>query len=361
MNKINSLQSLRAFAFIVVLLSHCDFPLLQGSLGVSIFFILSGFCLAINYIPKVDTLPSTFVGCVRFGIGRIKKLYILHILMTLVKIFFLWGMPHTARDYFALVLHICLLQSLVPYTWAYFSFNGVSWFLSTYMIVSMAAPLVLHLTDKIKSKRELIIASVIIFSGMAAFGMISPNIANSIDVTNVPYFTYNFPLFRILDFSLGILLGKYYLIFKKESKTLTYATSIIVGIAAIVCGLACVFSYFSLPEGIRNNLIYIPGSMLAITFCAFSNEKIQHFIAWPPLVWLGNISGHAFLIHNNILMIFRYILNLLEFKFGYTRSATETVVWIILTFTFTVLVTQLYIMAERKVKQCIKSTKTIKT
>lgn len=355
MNKINSLQSLRAFAFIVVLLSHCDFPLLQGSLGVSIFFILSGFCLAINYIPKVETLPKSFVGCVRFGIGRIKKLYILHILMMLVKIFFLWGMPHTARDYFTLVLHICLLQSIVPYTWAYTSYNGVSWFLSTYMIVSMAVPLVLHLADKMKSRRELITVSIIILLGMTALGIIAPNVAVLTSIPNVPYFTYNFPFFRILDFSLGIFLGKYYLIFKTESKTLTTATSIIIGIAATVCGLTCVFSYFYLPDGIRNTLIYIPGSVLAIAFCAFSNEKIQNFIACSPLVWLGNISGHAFLIHSNILEIFRYILNLLEFKFGYTRSATETVVWIILTFTFTILVTQLYIMAERKVKQFFKS------
>lgn len=190
---------------------------------------------------------------------------------------------------------------------------------------------------------------------MATLGMITPNIAALINSTHVPYFTYNFPFFRILDFSLGIFLGKYYLIFKMESKTLTTATSIFIGIAATACGLICTFSYFSLPDEIRYNLIYIPCSVLAITFCAFSNEKIQNFIAWPPLVWLGNISGHAFLIHNNILEIFRYILNLLEFKFGYTRSVTETVVWIILTFTSTILVTQLYITAERKVKQCFKS------
>lgn len=361
MNKINSLQSLRAFAFIVVLLSHCDFPLLQGSLGVSIFFILSGFCLAINYIPKVDTLPSTFVGCVRFGIGRIKKLYILHILMTLVKIFFLWGMPHTARDYFALVLHICLLQSLVPFPSVYYSYNSVSWFLSSYMIVCMVAPIVLRFVNIIKTERKLICISATILFCILILSTITPSIAATLNTTTVEYFTYHFPFFRILDFSLGILLGKYYLIFEKESKTLTCTTSIIFGFFAAVCCLVCTFGYSLLPDEIRNNLIYIPGSMLAITFCAFSNEKIQNFIAWPPLVWLGNISGYAFLVHKNVLEILRYILNLLEFKFGYTRSATETVVWIILTFTFTVLVTQLYIMAERKVKQCIKSAKTIKT
>lgn len=355
MNKINSLQSLRAFAFVVVLLSHCEFPMILGQMGVSIFFILSGFCFAINYIPKADTLPRRFVGCVRFGISRIKKLYLIHILMLFFKIFFLWGMPHTSQDYFSLFLNVCLLQCLVPYPSVYFSYNGVSWFLSTYMLVCMAAPLVLRLSSNIKSTRKLTFASIIILLSMVAFGMITPCIAAAINAPYTAYFTYNFPLFRILDFSLGIFLGKYYLIFKTESKTLTPATSIIIGISAVVYCLACTFGYSFLPEGIRHNLIYIPGSILAITFCAFSNEKIQNFIAWPPLVWLGNISGHAFLIHYNVSVYFRYILNLLEFKFGYTRSATETVVWIILTFTFTILVTQLYIMVERKVKQYFKS------
>lgn len=355
MKKINSLQSLRAFAFLVVLVSHCNFPKLQGSLGVSIFFILSGFCLAINYIPKAETLPNSFVGCVRFGIGRIKKLYALHIIMLLFKMFFLWGMPHTALDYFSLLMNVCLLQSLVPYPSVYSSYNGISWFLSTYMLVCMIAPPVMRLAERLKSGRKLISLSAVILVFMAAFGMITPRIAAAISAPSVPYFTYNSPLFRIFDFSLGIFLGKYYLTFKSEGKTLGDGVSVGVGLAAVACGLACTFGYPYLHDGIRNNLIYIPGSVLAITFCAFSSEKIQKLIACKPLVWLGNVSGYAFLIHNNILEIFRYILNLLEFKYGYSRTATETVIWIILTFTFTVLATQLYITAEGKVKARLKS------
>lgn len=355
MNRINSLQSLRAFAFIVVLLSHCDFPLLQGSLGVSIFFVLSGFCLAINYIPKADTLPKSFIGCVRFGISRIKKLYALHIFMLLVKIFFLWGMPHTAQDYISLILNVCLLQSVVPYASVYSAYNGVSWFLSTYMLVSMVAPPIICLVGKIKSAGKLASIAAVILVVMATFGMATPSIATALNLTAVPYFTYNCPIFRILDFSLGILLGRYYLIFKKEGKTLSTGASVAIGITAIACGLTCVFSYFSLPEGIRNNFIYIPGSILAITVCAFSNDKIQRLLAWSPLVWLGNVSGHAFLIHNNVLEVLRYCLNLLQYKYGYTRTALETVIWIILTFVVTVIVTQLYLLTERKVKSLLKA------
>ncbi len=354
MKKIDSLQTLRAFAFVVVLLSHCDFPLLQGSLGVSIFFILSGFCLAINYIPKAETLPKSFIGCVRFGINRIKKLYVLHILMMLFKLFFLWSMPHTTMDYISLLLNICLLQSVVPFPSVYSSYNGVSWFLSTYMLVSMAAPPIVYIVGKVKSKRKLISTAAIILAVMAAFGMITPKLAAAVGTPSVPYFTYNFPPFRLLDFTLGILLGRYYLMFKAEGKTLSTAASLGIGFAAAVCSITCVFSYFSLPDSIRNNLIYVPGSVLAITFCAFSGEKIQKLVAWAPLVWLGNVSGHAFLIHNNILEIFRYILNQLQFIYGYSRTRTETVIWIILTFTFTVIVTYLYILAENKIKARIK-------
>ena len=49
--KIDSLQALRAIAFFGIFISHCgliDF----GKLGVSVFFIMSGFLMFYNYEDK---------------------------------------------------------------------------------------------------------------------------------------------------------------------------------------------------------------------------------------------------------------------------------------------------------------------
>lgn len=153
MNKIKSLQFLRACAFLAVLAAHCDFPLLEGSMGVSIFFVLSGFCMAINYIPRAESLPSSFKGCVRFGCGKIKKLYILHLLMIAYVVFFLWGMPDSFSDVVILIIHALLLQSLFPSSAVITPYNGVSWFLSTYMFVCMAAPFIIKCLAKLDEPR----------------------------------------------------------------------------------------------------------------------------------------------------------------------------------------------------------------
>lgn len=72
--RIESLQGLRAIAFLAILISHsrvfnCGY---LGAWGVSIFFVLSGFLMTYNYMPRQDfKYPSPLV----FGWQKIKKLY----------------------------------------------------------------------------------------------------------------------------------------------------------------------------------------------------------------------------------------------------------------------------------------------
>ena len=355
MKRINSLQALRAFAFCVVLVSHCDFPRLQGALGVSIFFVLSGFCMAINYIPRADALPSSFKGCVLFGWNRIKKLYILHVLMVFFKVFVLWGMPHTAQDYVSLVLNLLLLQSFVPDPAVYGGYNGIAWFLSTYMFVSMAAPLVLRFASGICTKKRLGISFAATVGIMLIFSAISPYIISAMALPSRPFLNYNFPPYRLLDFSLGIFLGRLYLMRDASSDGLGVISSALVALGVVLCGVAATLLYPRLPESIRNTLIYAPGSLLAVYLCAFSNERVQALLSWRPAVWLGDLSGHAFLIHNNAIIIVRYFLNMLEYKYGYTRSAPETVAWICASFILTIIATELYLVIARRVRGLIQS------
>lgn len=57
MKKIQSLQGLRAVAFIFILISHCGINFGGfGEWGVSVFFILSGFLMSYNYVGKIKIL-----------------------------------------------------------------------------------------------------------------------------------------------------------------------------------------------------------------------------------------------------------------------------------------------------------------
>lgn len=210
MTRINSLQALRALAFLSILAAHCGCPGVQGALGVSVFFMLSGFCFAINYIPKADRLPTSPMGCIRFSVSKIGKLYVLHLLMIAYKMLFLWAMPQNAGDIVKLILQVLLLQSFVPDPYVISAYNGVSWFLSTYMFVCIAAPFIVRRVAEIEREKRLAALFVGIIALMAALAFASPYLTAALSLDFPTYFTYYFPPYRMLDFTLGVLLGRLY-------------------------------------------------------------------------------------------------------------------------------------------------------
>ncbi len=130
---INALTSFRFFAALMVFVWHInilkkyDF----GYMGVSFFFVLSGFILAYNYHNRLENLRSGILTS--FYIARFAKIYPVHLLMLCISI------PHTILDeqrfhlghiYQRAVANIFLVQSYIPKVEYYFTFNAVSWSLS---------------------------------------------------------------------------------------------------------------------------------------------------------------------------------------------------------------------------------------
>ena len=71
MKRINSLQGLRAVAFGSIFFEHCGIGG-GGSLGVSVFIVLSGFLMTYNYWNK--ELDVGLKGNFRLSIQKIKRL-----------------------------------------------------------------------------------------------------------------------------------------------------------------------------------------------------------------------------------------------------------------------------------------------
>ena len=81
------LQGLRALAFIGIFLSHCGVGILSssglGAWGVSVFLILSGFLMMINYYHSNRRIDCSIKGNLKFSLRKIRKTYPLHIVMML--------------------------------------------------------------------------------------------------------------------------------------------------------------------------------------------------------------------------------------------------------------------------------------
>lgn len=138
---IRTLTSLRFFAAAIIVLGHMrghfgipsdwsvDFP---HYLGVSFFFVLSGFILCLSY-PALGTRSAK----ARYLLARIARIWPLHaftfLLFCLMSILTVEGYAAwmtQARNVRTAVLNLLLLQAWVPWSGVALSYNGVSWSIS---------------------------------------------------------------------------------------------------------------------------------------------------------------------------------------------------------------------------------------
>ena len=295
--RIQGLQALRAIAFLEIFLGHCGVRFFTGAFGVSIFMVLSGFCMAVNYLPKADGIKASPMENGKFAWSKVKKLYGLQLVMLGVAYWFS-KMPTSLEAQKKMLLDICLLQSLIPYSDVFFSYNGVAWYLSVYLFICFFAPWILKLFGKCREKKAVIFISVLIYGVMVALGYVVTRKSIAIGDYFAYWFTYIFPGYRLLDFTLGVTLGWMYLHLEKPSVGKWLMTFLEAGAAA---AFVLVILIFHRMEGVYDGLCYTalfaPVSVLLVWIFACSQGWILRLWNNPLFCWIGHLSGGAFLIH----------------------------------------------------------------
>jgi len=295
--KIEGLQILRAIAFLEIFLGHCGVRFFTGAFGVSIFMVLSGFCMAINYLPKIDTMKITLAGNIKFALLKIKKLYGLHLIMLAVAYWFA-KMPTSAEAWEKMILDVLLLQSFSPHSETYFSFNGVAWYLSTYLFICLVALWIIRLIGKCKSKYTVIGISAVIYGLMVVLGYVVTKRPINIGDNFAYWFTYVFPGYRLLDFTLGAAFGWLYLYREKFSVGKWMMTFLeIAGVTAFVLVILIFHKIESAYPGLCYTALFAPVSLFLVMVFAGSNGGVMKILNNSLLRWIGNISSFTFLIH----------------------------------------------------------------
>jgi peptidoglycan/LPS O-acetylase OafA/YrhL len=146
-NHLGALTGMRFFAAMAVVVGHLvtdhnldgsgrfgltSYSTVLGGAAVSFFFVLSGFIL--TYVYK-DQL--TYARVPKFYFKRWARIWPLHLVCLVVTIYVV-GM--VVIDYEMLAVNLALLQSWVPDSKWVFSFNGVSWSISTEMFFYFMFP-----------------------------------------------------------------------------------------------------------------------------------------------------------------------------------------------------------------------------
>lgn len=311
--KMDSIQSLRAIAFIGILSYHSGLlPL--GAWGVSVFIVLSGFIMTYSYYSR--ELEHSIAFNFMFALGKIKKLYPLHVtmmlavvLLTLLKNNFIFTMAKVIQTIKEIVLSVFLLQAWIPNSKYYYLLNGVAWYLCVCVILYFVFPWIL---DWLKGRENIYLFKL----GIRVY-IISILIAIATSFCDVPlafsddfskWVTYICPAFRVSDFFIGCCIGCIFT--NNEIKLTKIKASLFESIVFVYIFVCVVFFFNQMLEGTNSWLIYsilfTPSSLILVLLFAIKQGVITKILTNKLLVYIGNISSYGFLIHQVVIKYFDY-------------------------------------------------------
>lgn len=306
--QIKPLTSLRFIFAIMVFMSHLKFNSVgssstfnwlyaniftEGYLGVSFFFILSGFVLSYSYKEKLDQKEVSKRG---FYIARFARIYPLHLLTFIIAI------PLTFKEFgenivqwvLTAALNIGLLQSFIPVYDYYFSFNLPTWSISNEMFFYLLFPLFATPIYRLGQKTRLLSVSFLLLI------IISMGIIFLTPEEYYHRFFYVNPLFRITDFILGIML--YSAWESTKHRVSINFTRLEVSSIVLFGGFFLINRY--IPQVFRFSMYYwIPMCFLIYSF-SFQKGLLSRLLSSKVLVLLGEISFGFYMIH---FLVLRYM------------------------------------------------------
>lgn len=318
MGKMVSLQALRGLAFLGIFLIHARSPIQWAALGVSVFFVMSGFLMMFLHSDADNN--TTIQKAIRFSIIRIKKIYKLHIITMLFAIISSVALmiPHglsiraTLGLFVKIILNITLLQTWIPYVSINSSLNGVAWFLSVTMFLYFCFP---YICGWIKKKSNLATICILIIILEIISCRLWLQFVDSMNETYI-WFMYYFPIFRIGDFFLGCCIGHFY----KEHgfRKLSVIKGTILELGALTLSVVI---YVFPHDG--NNLwlnaiynwttLYMILATIWVYLFVCNSGLFTRVMTNSLLIFIGNISAYTYLIHfvitkytNELLSYFRY-------------------------------------------------------
>ncbi len=294
--KINQLTGMRFVAALVVFLSHLgldpDASMLgriffEGYVGVSFFFVLSGFVLSHSYSEKLrqgEVEKRTYI------LLRFARLTPLHFLTALP--FIMVKFPEGWNYVGAGVVNLVFLQSWVPHSSVYFSLNSPSWSLSNEMFFYSAFLFLASLSFNRLIRFFALLACLVLMTA-AAMHYAAPGLVLAGSKSFSHWLFYIFPGFRLLEFVAGMLIFEIWL---RGLRLPSFAFPL-----AIV-SLICAMSFGKMvPEEFRYSLYYLP----FVSILLFSSLNVagimRDLMCSRGMVFLGNASFAFYMIHQPIL------------------------------------------------------------
>ena len=342
------LTSVRFFAAFMVVLYHYEkliadfFPapmknaIHHGFVGVSFFFILSGYILGSNYYDKFS--DSSYSPAERkrqridffwARLARIYPLYLVSILVMVPRVFMNPANdPHPehiqfffAHPMWSVLGHVFALQSFDHRIGEIF--NAPTWSISTEFLFYFCFPLIVPRVARVQTKRLAATIFALFLLGMifpiAYHSGVFPMLAKRLGLGYTADFDNQLNqwirmmfLFRLPEFVMGVLCFRWYreiLVSSREQSVSRFGwVSCIAGL--LFLGFICLQPGSEVEKTalLSGQVLGVPFFLSAVLFLVLSRGVLVRFLSLPWLVLLGEASFALYLIHLPIKQFVRFIL-----------------------------------------------------
>lgn len=278
----------------------------QGAIGMSVFFILSGFVLALRYYDGI--------GIRKYFANRFARIYPVYIVAALITVPYLlrdFG-PSSSSDWVSRLMLVVLVDLLLLQAWfpQLFEFwnNDGSWSISAEAFFYSAFPLALQILKPLTNR----------MLGYTAFGLILlgslPGLSHMVlpHKTDFPVF-YAIPIFRFPEFLLGTIAG----IFFVRGLRISFIWACIAIVVGSIYFLLGGFRLQAAAIYTSHHWLMLPLiSAIILASASLQPGQLMHrIIGSAPLVYLGRLSYSfysmqlfviLFLIHNRDAIVERH-------------------------------------------------------
>ena len=306
---IKPLTSLRFIFALLVFFSHLQFLengesnllnwlytniFVEGYIGVSFFFILSGFIIAYNYQDSILEKKGTVSAFYKKRFARIYPLHILTFILTLPYAYNVF-VENIYSGIAKALTNLTLTQSFILDREYFFSFNAPSWSISDEMFFYCLFPiLILKIPSLNRVKKYAVLSFVILFPLISFF--VPESYHRAIFYIN--------PLFRLVDFVIGIILFNIFRQMSAKKYSAKWNFNII-EISVIILFLAFFSFHQYIPQAAKYSFYYwIPMSLIVLVF-AHQKGIISRLLSNKIFIHLGKLSFGFYLYHQIIL---KYII-----------------------------------------------------
>lgn len=303
--EITQLTGLRALAAWWVVLFHSGYMLLPlsrslfrltrtGYLGVDVFFVLSGFVIAYNYMDS--TTRRGWERWREFFCMRFARLYPVHVFTLLISLLLYLSVRmaalHTGKDFSGWTVksfaeNVFMVHAWVPHPQD--SWNNASWSVSSEWFAYLVFPLIVFAGIRRIPSRLCLVSAILAATAPAVIAWA---------YSDVSFFCLIEVLF---EFAAGCMV---YVSFKKLTNHSTVRnTAGGLVLAGAVAWLA--LNAFEIPVGARWTVSLFP---LLVIYLAISTGIVRRIMCSRLFVYWGKVSYSLYMTHNITLWLLKYSL-----------------------------------------------------